>query len=538
MRSRFIAPLVARSQAGFLPDGDLRALFVPFDNDKWIRYDAVPFGGDLTSYEVSAFYDNQSRQGLVVGSLEHDRWKTGVRSSTSANAITSLEVFGGVTSAKTRDVLPHGEVAGETLRGPKVFVGVFSDWRDGLEAYAEANASLTPRRPWPGGAPFGWNSWGKLQFKLNYQKAVEVSDFFARELQPRQFQDDGVVYIGLDSGWNKMTDEQLTQFVAHCRANHQEAGIYFTPFASWGGNDDARIEGAEYRYKDIYLYARGQKQRIASGIALDPTHPGTRKLIEMNARRFRKAGFKYVKADFLSHGALEADRHYDPRVTTGLQAYNEGMKFVSAALGADIFLNLSIAPLFPGQYANSRRIACDAFGDIGQTEYTLNSLTYGWWLSKVYQFNDPDEMVFDGYSESENRARVASAVVTGLMLAGDDFSAGGGETGKERARRFLTNGDINALARARKSFRPVEGGTGRAAANLFVWQDARFFYLAAFNYSRTNEEFSAEFNRVGLKTGGPVEVKELWSGATSRVTSPMRIKLNPADAAIYQFSLK
>jgi alpha-galactosidase len=211
---------------------------------------------------------------------------------------------------------------------------------------------------------------------------------------------------------------------------------------------------------------------------------------------------------------------------------------VSAALGADIFLNLSIAPLFPGQYANSRRIACDAFGDIGQTEYTLNSLTYGWWLSKVYQFNDPDEMVFDGYSESENRARVASAVVTGLMLAGDDFSAGGGETGKERARRFLTNGDINALARARKSFRPVEGGTGRAAANLFVWQDARFFYLAAFNYSRTNEEFSAEFNRVGLKTGGPVEVKELWSGATSRVTSPMRIKLNPADAAIYQFSLK
>jgi alpha-galactosidase len=335
-----------------------------------------------------------------------------------------------------------------------------------------------------------------------------------------------------------MTDEQLTQFVAHCRANHQEAGIYFTPFASWGGNDDARIEGAEYRYKDIYLYARGQKQRIASGIALDPTHPGTRKLIEMNARRFRKAGFKYVKADFLSHGALEADRHYDPRVTTGLQAYNEGMKFVSAALGADIFLNLSIAPLFPGQYANSRRIACDAFGDIGQTEYTLNSLTYGWWLSKVYQFNDPDEMVFDGYSESENRARVASAVVTGLMLAGDDFSAGGGETGKERARRFLTNGDINALARARKSFRPVEGGTGRAAANLFVWQDARFFYLAAFNYSRTNEEFSAEFNRVGLKTGGPVEVKELWSGATSRVTSPMRIKLNPADAAIYQFSLK
>jgi alpha-galactosidase len=535
LHSRFIAPLVARSEPGFLPAGDLRALFVPFDNDKWVRYDAVPFGGNVTSYEVSAFYDNRSRRGLVVGSLEHDRWKTGVRSSTSTDAITSLEVFGGVSSAETRDLLPHGEISGETIRSPKIFLGCFSDWRDGLEAYAEANASLAPRRPWQGGTPFGWNSWGKIQFKLNYQKAVEVSDFFARELQPRQFQDDGVVYIGLDSGWNALTDEQLKQFVDHCQSNHQEAGIYFTPFTDWSGNDEARIAGTEYRYKDIYLYAHGQKQRIASGFALDPTHPGTQKLIEMNAQRFRKAGFKYVKADFMVHGALEADRHYDPRVTTGLEAYNEGMNFVSAALGPDIFLNLSIAPLFPGQYANSRRIACDAFGGIGQTEYTLNSLTYGWWLSRVYDFSDPDQMVFDGYSEAENRARVTSAVITGLMLAGDDFSAGGSETGKERARRFLTNGEINDLARERKSFRPVEGNTGRSAAKLFVWQNARFTYLAGFNYSRTNEEFSVDFDRLGIKAKGVVEAKELWSGATTRVASQMRINLNPTDAAIYEF---
>jgi hypothetical protein len=32
-----------------------------------------------------------------------------------------------------------------------------------------------------------------------------------------------------------------------------------------------------------------------------------------------------------------------------------------------------------------------------------------------------------------------------------------------------------------------------------------------------------------------VDMKELWGGATARVASPMRIKLNPTDAAIYQF---
>jgi hypothetical protein len=41
---------------------------------------------------------------------------------------------------------------------------------------------------------------------------------------------------------------------------------------------------------------------------------------------------------------------------------------------------------------------------------------------------------------------------------------------------------------------------------------------------------------MGLKAAGPIEAKELWSGVRSHVTNPMSIKLNPSDAAIYQFS--
>ena len=207
---------------------------------------------------------------------------------------------------------------------------------------------------------------------------------------------------------NRLSDKQLKQFVKHCRANHQEAGIYFTPFTAWGVKGDDTVPGTTYKYKDIFLYAHGREQHIASGVALDPTHLGTQKLIRATLNRFKKVGFKYVKADFLNYGALGADRFYDPRVTTGIQAYNEGMKYISRALGKNMYSNLSIAPLFPSQYANSRRIGCDAFGSIGDTEYTLNSLTYGWWLDGVYDFNDPDEIVLDGFSEGENRARVTS----------------------------------------------------------------------------------------------------------------------------------
>jgi alpha-galactosidase len=199
--SNFLSPLTSQTASKYLPSGDDRALFVPFDNDMWVRYNAVPFGGVVTSYEVSALYENASREGLIIGSVEHDKWKTGITSTTSSNAITSLAVFGGIASSNiTHDVLPHGKVIGKTINSPKIFLGYFADWRNGLETYAEANAAISPPRPWKGGVAFGWNSWGKLQFGLTFKKAMEVSDFFAKKLP--QFSNNGVVYIGLDAGWN------------------------------------------------------------------------------------------------------------------------------------------------------------------------------------------------------------------------------------------------------------------------------------------------------------------------------------------------
>jgi alpha-galactosidase len=532
-RSNFMSPLTTQTAVDFPPAGDDRALFVPFDNDKWIRYNAVPFGGEVASYEVSALYDNVSRHGLVIGSIEHDTWKTGVRSTTSSNAITGLEIFGGITSSRTRDVLPHGKISGETIKSPKVFVGCFADWRDGLEAYAGANAVAAPPRAWNGGVPFGWNSWGKLQFNVSFDKAVQVSDFFARELQPNHFENNGVVYIGLDSGWDRFSEVQLKQFVDHCRSNHQEAGIYFTPFALWHGNAGTPVAGTAYKYSDLYLTAHGRKESIAGGLAIDPTHPGTKKLIADTIARFKQAGFTYVKADFLAHGTLEADKYYDPKVTTGIQAYNEGMQFVDEQLGSGIYLNESIAPLFPSQYANSRRISCDAFGGIWETEYMLNSLTYGWWLGKIYDYNDADQMVLEGHGEGENRARVTSSAITGIFMTGDDFSDGGG--GKERARKYLTNPRIDELARAHKNFRPVEGNTGDRAANLFTWDDGCEFYLAAFNFSGTNAHWDLTADRLGLKALHPVEGMELWTGAAQRMTNRISLDIGAGDAVLLRF---
>ncbi len=532
--SNFMSPLTSQTPSSFVPAGDDRALFVPFDNDMWVRYDAEPFGGSVTSYEVSALYDNTSRHGLVVGSVEHDVWKTGIISTTSSNAITSLEVFGGITSTNiTHDVLPHGKISGKVIKSPRIFIGCFDDWRDGLETFAGANAIVAPPRPWKSGVPFGWNSWGKLQFNLNYSNAVQVSDFFAKDLP--NFKNNGVAYMGLDAGWNSLSEEQLKEFVLHCHANHQEAGIYFTPFTAWTHDGNQIIKGTPWHYKDIYLYANGQAQTIDGGIALDPTHPGTQALIKSDIRHFQRDGFKYVKADFMTHGALEADHHYDPKVTTGIEAYNEGMKFVTKVAGKGMYLNLSISPLFPAQYANSRRISCDTYGRIDQTEYMVNSLTYGWWLSKVYDFNDADHMVLNDFSEGENRVRITSSAITGIFISGDDFSDTGGATGKERAREFLTNREICNVARIRKSFEPVEGNTDDHAGNLFCYKDGDNLYLAAFNFSNAGKDFTIDPQRIGLNPSDTVTSKELWSGTVQTNSGTLSIHVAPEDAVLYEF---
>jgi alpha-galactosidase len=481
------------------------ALFVPFDNDKWIRFQSHPLDfASLTSYETTAVFDGKTRKGLIVGSVEHDFWKSAVIITKDA-----LTCYGGAADSTTRDLLPHGAQEGHIIKSPKVMLGVFSDWRTGMETYGTVNASIAPKRPWKKALPMGWNSWGVLQFKISYEKALEVSDFFKQNLQGFENSDSEVV-IGLDSGWDRFTEEQLKDFVQHCKANGQMAGIYWTPFADWGKRPDANVkEAPEYKFKDIYLYANGKPQDLDGAYAIDPTHPAIEARMKKVAALFHRCGFQYVKVDFMAHGAINADKWYDPKVKSGIAAYNYGMQLLDKYFG-DMYINLSIAPIFPSQYAQSRRIACDAWNKIKDTEYTLNAVSYGWWITNIYQFNDADHVVLQKASEGENRARVTSAVVTGLFISGDDFSKEGSEEGKAKAKIFLTNAEVNAAAKGR-SFRPVEG-TGTRSEDQFTLTDAQGnTYYAVFNYTEETRNMQLPLERLGLNASKHYSVRDLWS---------------------------
>ncbi|WP_343692900.1 hypothetical protein [Chitinophaga sp.] len=491
-----------------------RALNVPFDNDMWFRYDAPVFDkADFTGSEVTAIYNEKG--GVVVGSLEQDVWKTGVQVKDQA-----LKVFCGYTdSLRTHDGKSHGMVQpvdGYCSSAP-VFVGYDKDWRQAMETYAQTNMSFHPAHvaKWKGSTPFCWNSWGVMQTKVDFTRAKGVVDFFHDSCTEFRTADH-TLYIDLDSYWDNMSPAQLKAFAAYCKEKGFKPGIYWAPFVDWGKYDRA-VEGSKYSYKATWTTQDGRYADTDGGRAMDPTHPATRERIVHFFGLFKEWGYEMVKIDFLSHGAIEGDHFYDPGVTTGMQAFRKGMEWIDSTAGDKMLLYAAISPnLATSRYVHMRRIACDAFNTVAHTEYTLNSTAYGWWQSLMYGYMDADHVVFKDASLHANQARLASALVTGSVVTGDDY----GEVGpwREVALSLLQDPDLLAIAKSGKSFRPVDGN------RVFMKGDQ---YIAIFNYDDKDAMYS-----VPLVKGG--RMVELFSKEVKMVKDTLEVRVAAGSAVIYR----
>jgi len=563
----FDAVILNGKDAIQLPHGtDLRLLHVPFDNDMWFRYKSEPVSqikaNELfASEEVTAIYDNTTREAIVLGSIDHTTWKTAIEAHADEGAITSLNVYGGISSptgvrTDTHDTVPHGVVHGNRVISPRIFIGAYSDWRDGLEAYGEANAQLQPPLRWAGGVPMGWNSWAAYAEKIDYQRYLGAAKFLHDALAPQGFTRNKVLYVNLDAFWSRLDAVQLADAVENIKAMHTEdgtrfePGIYWTPFAYWSDDLDAWVEGTgmKYRYRDILLKAPDGSYlpKVDGGRPIDPSHPGTKARTSYFLKKFQEMGFSYLKLDFLSHGALEGV-HYDPKIQTGIQAYNQGMKQIVDENANRMFLSLSIAPLFPSGYGHARRLSCDTKGHIGggdqSTEYMLNSLTYGWWTNKNLYIADPDHVVLGekadqgARSVEEGKSRLLSAIITSGMIL-DSSRLADDPQGRELAQKVYNNRNLFAVANEGKTFRPIEGDTGDKATAAFIAASSRGFYLAAFNYDDTKpQDVTISFDRIAssLAKASSVNVTDVETGQKSDPAhGTITIHLQPAQSKLLE----
>jgi hypothetical protein len=547
----------------------LRLLHVPFDNDMWFRYNSfatadMKAGQTFTSEEVTAIYDNASRQSLILGSISHETWKTAIEAHAANGHLTDLDIYGGISSptgvrTDTHDTVAHGLVRGAHVVSPRIFIGSFADWRNGLEAYGAANAAVHPPLKWAAGAPMGWNSWAAYAGKINYQRYLDSAAFVRDTLVPQGFGRNKVVYINLDAFWSNLDAVQLADAVANIKSMHSpdgthfEPGIYWTPFAYWSDDLDAYVEGTgmKYRYRDILLKAPDGSvlPKVDGGLAIDTSHPGAKARTTYFLQQFQRLGFQYLKLDFLSHGALEGV-HFDPAIQTGIEAYNEGMKQIVDETGNRMFLSLSIAPLFPSGYGHARRLSCDTKGHISggdqTTEYMLNSLTYGWWTDKNLYITDPDHVVLGEKADqgarslTEGKSRLLSAIISGGMIL-DSSRLADDTQGRELARSVYDNRNLFAVASEGMAFRPVEGDTGDKATAVFSRPSAHGVYVALFNYDEKHSQTIAiplERINPALAKASSVSAKDVASGnALEAAHNNLSVELLPSESKLIELRL-
>ncbi|MFD2614962.1 alpha-galactosidase [Paenibacillus gansuensis] len=550
--TRYLAPLVLNSsdgaRFGMKLERTAKALYIPYDNDMYETYGTYTIAAARESSEAGGIIDPLNGPGLILGSVTHDVWKSGVAIEGMNNELRHLSLFSGMASVTTRDTQPHGLLQGESVASARMFVGFFEDYRDGLEAYGAANAAVVPALPWNEGVPFGWNSWAAVGTKLDYEVYTGASDFLKEQLQPHGYGAGSEVYINFDAFWSNLSKEELSEAVRHVKSNGQKPGIYWTPFSYWWRDlDRVLTSGTEtWTVRDILLKGEDGEPLppIDGGIPMDATHPYVLGEIDRMMDQFAEWGFDYVKLDFLTHGAQEGVR-FDKSVPTGTAAYNAAMKRMAdrispERIGRPFFINLSIAPLFPYCFAHSRRISCDAFGHIDDTAYMLNSLTYGWWINdNLYRFNDPDHTVlYESFnagpsSEEEAFSRYLASVITGtVMMAGDDFRK---PEARDRAARLLTNPLLNDIAAKGRSFRPLLTDAGEGASDMFMLMESDgSMYLAVFNYSAVNAAVKVlPVSTLGLTEGAAYTLQDLVSGTVDSLSADYQIILRPAESRIF-----
>ena len=215
------------------------------------------------------------------------------------------------------------------------------------------------------------------------------------------------------------------------------------------------------------------------------------------------------------------------------------MSYLTEMIGDGVFVNLAMSPIFPYRYANGRRLACDSFYAIGDTEYTLNAVTYGFWEKELYDYTDPDHIVVwgkdAGASEAAARSRVTCGAVAGTsFLAGDNFvsPAGDADAAFARYEKLLANPDIVSVAKTGRIFTPVITRSSDRSASVYRLDTPDGAYIAVFN-------FSSKKSSITVDTGFcRFEAKELWSGRSLSGAKYLTVSLPAEDAALYRITKK
>lgn len=497
---------------------DQKMMLVPYDNDMWVRYESTPLRPGRTSYELTSIYNEETNEGLIIGSIDYDNFKNAIICSRQdARCYTA---FSGVADSGTHDVVPHGYVSGKSVRSSHFICGWYQDIRKGLMEFGGVSMEGKFAFKWNGSSPFGWNSYSAGCMTLEEWK--EAGDYLYNNV-PNFSDKDKVTYINLDANF-MLNEKKMKKIVDELHARGQKVGNYMAPMGAiemmsmiWP------LKGFKgYSYKDIIMKDKEGNlyPKIDSSKPVDITHPAAEANVRETIKHIVELGFDYLKIDFTAHASVEGER-YDKTCTTGRQALMRFYKIIEEELdpkkiGRDIFVDLSIAPLFPGGYGHARRSCCDAFGHHEDVRYVLNALNYGFWQSgSLYCYNDPDHTVLyksqvDGREASDYysaKSRYNASLISGtVMLLSDKFGPFGKEDeikeARERVLKIANDNELNEVGRIGKPFIPV--CIKSDTTNIYFLVDNGKHYVAIFNFENKKQTISIDASKVDCMNEGSI----------------------------------
>lgn len=565
--TREISPLcIVPAQQGFMQVAGSapRVLDVPFDNDdwtgavtrRWPQPGAAAVSG--TSYELAAVYDHTTLAGMAVGSVQHDFWKTGIGYATgdTQGMLSTFNVYGGAATADnkqlpalyggsdgTHDHAPHGIQKAAVVHSPLVYISGSNDVRKALTGFGAVNARLNGSLQWKGEAPFYWNSFG-VEDVLGYRNIMQpdgvrrISDFLASMQHFNSHQP----VLSIDSyDQNIYTTQVLRELGEYGAAHRQRMGFYFIPFAVWIWRDSLNrlLPGTGTPLKDVVLRdSAGQpifyKEGDFGAYAIDPTHPVTRTMIIHSLQKAKAIHAAFIKIDFLTAGAMETPAHYDTTVTSGMQAFNRGMRMLKqladSILGREVFITEAISPMFPSQYAHTRFISTDVYSHLrddepgfphyGSTEASLANGSLLWWVQgSLWPYTNLDVSIMKNFqhnpdlSEQAIKVRLYAMMAMGSILGdGSDFRQ---PLAAERAQRFLNNPALCRFFSHPKAFTPLRLADGDSMdQQLAFYLKADTALLALFNFHQTQTYApTISLQSIGLAKGN-YRVQDFLTGAT------------------------
>jgi alpha-galactosidase len=273
--------------------------------------------------------------------------------------------------------------------------------------------------------PVGWCSWYHYFGRLGWPDVLENLEIAAKDRRGFPFE-----VFQVDDGYETDIGDWLTAKAGYpdlgglakaITGKGFRAGIWTAPFSA------AETSELFFRHPDWMVAEDGRPKPCYRGwgktiYALDTTHPEAKAWLEGTVAALRKAGFSFLKIDFLFAAAMPGTRH---KRATPIQAYREGMRAIRRAAGPDFVLGCG-APLLPSVgLVDGMRIGEDT-APYWKTKpsafqgpnacFALRNALMRQFMHRAFWLNDPDCLLLRGTeTELARNERELYALAAGAL---------------------------------------------------------------------------------------------------------------------------